>query len=34
VVEKVCETMVGDNSKSRVTFYYLVAKHMGKLADI
>ncbi|MDZ5698200.1 DUF2853 family protein [Chelativorans sp. M5D2P16] len=34
VIEKVCETMAGDNSKNRVTFYYLVAKHMGKLAAL
>ena len=32
VIELVCETMSRDNSKSRVTFYYLVAKHLGKLA--
>ncbi|MCT7375055.1 DUF2853 family protein [Chelativorans salis] len=34
IIEKVCETMVNDNSKSRVTFYYLVAKHLGKLATL
>jgi len=33
-IEKVCETMASDNSKSRVTFYYLVAKHLGKLAEL
>ena len=31
VLEMVCETMTGDNSKSRVTFYYLAAKHLDKL---
>lgn len=30
-VAKVCETMKGDRQKNRVTFYYLVAKEMGKL---
>lgn len=34
VIAKVCETMKADNSKSRVTFYYLVAKHLGKLAAL
>ena len=34
VVEKVCEEMKGDRNKSRVTFYYLVAKHLGKLGDL
>jgi len=34
VVAKVCETMKGDRQKSRVTFYYLVAQEMGKLADL
>lgn len=33
-IEKVCQEMSGDNSKSRVTFYYLVAKHLGKLGDL
>jgi Protein of unknown function (DUF2853) len=31
-VEAVAKTMAGDRSKSRVTFYYLVAKQLGKLA--
>jgi len=31
VVQKVCETMSSDNTKSRVTFYYLAAKHLDKL---
>ena len=31
IIAKVCETMKADKSKGRVTFYYLVAKHMGKL---
>ena len=34
VIEKVCEEMSGDRNKSRVTFYYLVAKHLGKLGDL
>ncbi|MBO6716800.1 MAG: DUF2853 family protein [Rhizobiaceae bacterium] len=34
IVELVCETMGGDNAKSRVTFYYLVAKHLDKLREI
>lgn len=34
VIAKVCETMKSDTSKGRVTFYYLVAKHLGKLAAL
>ncbi|MCV0350596.1 MULTISPECIES: DUF2853 family protein [unclassified Nitratireductor] len=34
VIETVCETMSGDRSKSRVTFYYLVAKHLGQLSEL
>lgn len=34
VIEKVCKEMKGDRSKSRVTFYYLCAKHLGKLASV
>ena len=34
VIGKVCEAMSGDRSKSRVTFYYLVAKHHGKLGSL
>jgi Protein of unknown function (DUF2853) len=34
VIARVCEEMKGDRAKSRVTFYYLVAKHMGKIGDI
>jgi len=30
----VCETMQKDRMKSRVTFYYLVAKNEGKLAAL
>lgn len=30
----VCETMAADGAKSRVTFYYLVAKHLGRLEAI
>ncbi|WP_438747603.1 DUF2853 family protein [Pararhizobium sp. O133] len=33
-VEAAAKTMAGDRSKSRVTFYYLVAKHLDKLATI
>lgn len=33
-IASVCETMKGDRNKARVTFYYLVAKHMGKLGDL
>ena len=33
-IEKTCKQLAADNSKSRVTFYYLVAKHMGKLASL
>lgn len=33
-VAKTCETMSADRSKSRVTFYYLVAKELGKLDDL
>ncbi len=33
-VAAVAKTMAADHSKSRVTFYYLVAKELGKLADI
>ena len=34
VISKVCATMKGDRQKQRVTFYYLVAKEMGKLGDL
>ena len=34
VIGKVCETMNGDRNKQRVTFYYLVAKHMKKLGSL
>jgi hypothetical protein len=33
-VSKTCETMSDDKTKSRVTFYYLVAKELGKLGDL
>ena len=33
-IEKVCQTMASDRTKSRVTFYYLVAKQLNKLAEI
>lgn len=34
VIGKVCEEMSQDRNKARVTFYYLVAKHLGKLGDL
>jgi hypothetical protein len=34
IVSKVCEQMQDDRQKQRVTFYYLVAKHAGKLRDL
>ena len=34
VIAKVCETMQGDRRKHRVTFYYLVAKEMGRLGEL
>ncbi len=34
IIKTVCETMKGDKTKGRVTFYYLVAKHMGKLGAL
>ncbi len=34
VVETVCQMMKGDKNKSRVTFYYLVAKELGKLGEL
>lgn len=33
-IQKVCEAMSADRSKSRVTFYYLVAKDLGKLTTL
>ena len=33
-VASVCETMAGDRNKSRVTFYYLCAKELGKLGSL
>ena len=33
-VDAVCEIMKGDRAKSRVTFYYLAAKELGKLGDL
>lgn len=33
-IEKVCQELAADRSKSRVTFYYLTAKHLGKLASL
>jgi hypothetical protein len=34
VLEKVCSEMASDRTKSRVTFYYLAAKHLGKLETL
>ena len=34
VIQKVCEAMKGTNQKSRVTFYYLCAKHSGTLDKV
>ncbi|HHI77323.1 MAG TPA: DUF2853 family protein [Gammaproteobacteria bacterium] len=34
IIKEVCEQMKGDRQKERVTFYYLVAKKMGKLGDL
>jgi hypothetical protein len=34
IINAVCETMKADRSKHRVTFYYLVAKHMDKLSAL
>lgn len=33
-VESVCKAMLSDNTKSRVTFYYLAAKELGKLGAL
>lgn len=33
-ITSVCQTMAGDRNKSRVTFYYLCAKQLGKLASL
>jgi hypothetical protein len=32
-VKAVCETMKGDRTKSRLTFYYLLAEHFDKLGN-
>ena len=34
VLQSVCEQMSGDNQKSRVTFYYLVAEKAGALGKL
>ncbi len=34
IIARVCEQMKGDNRKQRVTFYYLVAKHMSELGSL
>ncbi|MEI9425550.1 DUF2853 family protein [Mesorhizobium sp. Cs1299R1N1] len=33
-IEKTCKAMHADNTKNRVTFYYLVAKDLGKLSSL
>lgn len=33
-IEKTCKAMSADNTKNRVTFYYLVAKDLGKLGSL
>lgn len=33
-IDKVCQQLSADRTKSRVTFYYLTAKHLGKLASL
>jgi hypothetical protein len=33
-VDSVCATMKAEKNKSRVTFYYLVAKELGKLSTL
>lgn len=33
-VDAVCAEMKGESRKSRVTFYYLLAKNAGKLGDL
>jgi hypothetical protein len=34
IIASTCETMKGDRSKQRVTFYYLVAKSLGQLGAL
>lgn len=34
LVDDVCQEMQGDTHKQRVTFYYLLTMHTGKLADL
>ena len=34
VIARVCQAMKSAHQKQRVTFYYLVAKEMGKLGDL
>ncbi len=33
-ISGICTTLAGDNTKERVTFYYLLAKHYGKIASL
>lgn len=33
-IEKACADMKADRSKERVTFYYLVARHLDKLGSL
>ena len=34
IAKALCEEMKADRNKSRVTFYYLVAKHLGLLGSL
>ena len=34
VIKDICEKMKGDRQKQRVTFYYLLAEHYGKLSAL
>jgi hypothetical protein len=33
-IKSVCQTMKADRTKSRLTFYYLLAEHFGKLDEL
>ena len=32
-IKAICEKMKSDHTKSRLTFYYLLAEHFGKLSE-
>jgi hypothetical protein len=34
IIKDICATMKGDTRKQRVTFYYLAAEKVGKLANL